>query len=378
MADFVNLRYVCYRCRKIKAYYYSNCTMCLQCSQKHIAVFKETKIPNPRDKKSWKKFFLNYEKSNEKEAASLFIDLYRVISYFREPELQRENNLKIILNKLKQASHEKNAFKHLKYWFTYSETKSIFLYYLGNQPRLCILLIEAGYVITEDIFLITLRTNILNKRHIDDYLELLSIMMKKLDLVSSNKKKNDELVLIGGEKPLRSESLSQNVIIIPNLTLIDHKRDTYLHNLINEMCDWLSSQSKFLNNPDSLYDYKVREIHFRAEGYMKTCKVLNEFIFSYVDSCTIARIATVKNAKNEAAITLGNLFKQNLKNNIKTVELLPIFIDLQNVIVEMLELFEKSIKQQKKIVSRKVKRNIIAKSINLEETVEDLKGCLNI
>jgi hypothetical protein len=30
--------------------------------------------------------------------------------------------------------------------------------------------------------------------------------------------------------------------------------DMYLHNLINEMCDWLSSQSKFLNNLDLLYN----------------------------------------------------------------------------------------------------------------------------
>ncbi|CAB4393029.1 unnamed protein product [Rhizophagus irregularis] len=122
----------------------------------------------------------------------------------------------------------------------------------------------------------------------------------------------------------------------------------------------------------------------RIAKYTKTCKFINEYIFSYFNSHIIARIVTIKNTINETAITLVNIFKQNLKDiemnliKFERFELLSIIVDFQNVVVEMIELFEKSIKQQKKVSNRKIKRNIEVKSINLEETVEDLKECSNI
>ncbi|CAG8758593.1 2783_t:CDS:1, partial [Rhizophagus irregularis] len=149
-----------------------------------------------------------------------------------EDELQSEEKLKIILNRLKQECHKKDAFKYLKDWYNYSETKLIFLNYLEYHPRLCILLIEAGYVITGEMFLLTLKADIYDDRHIDDYFEVINAILKKLNLESNNRKKKDKFGFVGGEKSLRSESLSQ---CITNLTLIDHYKQTYLHYFIYEM-----------------------------------------------------------------------------------------------------------------------------------------------
>ncbi|GBC00347.1 hypothetical protein RclHR1_03820012 [Rhizophagus clarus] len=386
-----NLKYICYICRESR-YYSNESTKCFRCNNLLSVVFKETVIPRARNLLAWRKLYQNYEKSNEKEAASLFADLHKVLKRTNETESQREEKLRLLLNKLKQESCKKKAFKYLKNWRNNSEIKLIFIDYLKYQPRLCILLIKAGFNITEDILLLALNTDISNKNHIDDYFEVLSIMLNKFNLVSNDKMKKDELVLIGGEKPKRLESLSQHITIMPNLTIIDHKKDTYLHDFINNMIGWLSSRSNFLNNPTTRYansyDWTLKSISCSAKGFMTTCKAINKFLFTYVDSCTISKIATMRNVKNESAIMLGRIFMEKLKNSIQSIEkimkfeefrefksLLPKIVDLQNVVMELMELFEKSIKQQRKISNRKIKRRIEIKSINLEETVEDLKEC---
>ncbi|RGB43376.1 hypothetical protein C1646_749952 [Rhizophagus diaphanus] len=390
MTSIENLKYICYKCRVVNMNLLSN--KC-KCRKQYTAIFKDTKIPNSRDERSWKKFYLNYEKSNEKEAASLFSELYKVINHrnfvfiiTNENEIQSEEKLKIILNRLKRECHKKDAFKYLKDWYNYSETKLIFRNYLECQPRLCILLIKAGYVITGEIFLSTLKADICDYKHIDDYFEVINVMLKELDLESNNRKKKDKFDLIGGEKSLRSESLSQ---CITKLTIIDYYKGTYLHYFIFEMSNWVNCYSNTfftgpLLNSKRYYGENISSVCSRIAKYTKTCKIINEYIFSYFNSHIIARIVTIKNARNETAITLGNIFKQNLKDiemnliKFERFELLSIIVDLQNVVVEMVELFEKSIKQQKKVNNRKIKRNIESKSINLEETVEDLKECSNI
>ncbi|PKK66316.1 hypothetical protein RhiirC2_784938 [Rhizophagus irregularis] len=349
-----NLKFICYKCREnVNLFciedmiWHNKC----KCHKQYTTIFK---IPNSQDERAWKKFYLNYEKSNEKEAASLFSDLYKVITYrnfnfiiTNEDELQSEEKLKIILNRLKQECHKKDAFKYLKDWYNYSETKLIFLNYLEYHPRLFI-----------------------------------NVILKKLNLESNNRKKKDKFGFVGGEKSLRSESLSQ---CITNLTLIDHYKQTYLHYFIYEMSNRVNYYSNtFFTGPllncKRYYDENIS----RIAKYTKTCKFINEYIFSYFNSHIIARIVTIKNTINETAITLVNIFKQNLKDiemnliKFERFELLSIIVDFQNVVVEMIELFEKSIKQQKKVSNRKIKRNIEVKSINLEETVEDLKECSNI
>jgi hypothetical protein len=57
-------------------------------------LIKETKIPIPCDLLTEKEFYLNYEKSNEKGTASLFVDLYIVLKITKETELQREEKIK--------------------------------------------------------------------------------------------------------------------------------------------------------------------------------------------------------------------------------------------------------------------------------------------
>ncbi|CAB4489668.1 hypothetical protein RhiirA5_425641 [Rhizophagus irregularis] len=362
-----NLKHICYKCREnVNLFYiedmiwHNKCKCCKQ----YTIIFKDTKIPNSQDERAWKKFYLNYEKN----------------------ELQSEEKLKIILNRLKQECHKKDAFKYLKDWYNYSETKLIFLNYLEYHPRLCILLIEAGYVITGEMFLLTLKADIYDDRHIDDYFEVINAILKKLNLESNNRKKKDKFGFVGGEKSLRSESLSQ---CITNLTLVDHYKQTYLHYFIYEMSNRVNYYSNtFFTDPllncKRYYDENISSVRSRIVKYTKTCKIINEYIFSYFNSHIIARIVTIKNTINETAITLVNIFKQNLKDiemnliKFERFELLSIIVDFQNVVVEMIELFEKSIKQQKKVSNRKIKRNIEVKSINLEETVEDLKECSNI
>jgi hypothetical protein len=386
-----NLIQICYNCRKSVGYFKSYANIeCSTCRNLLSVTFRETKIPNKHDLLAWKDFYLNYEKSNEKEAASLFAELYKVSESAKET--QSEEKLKIALNKLQQAARKKRTFKYLKDWRYNSEIKSIFISYLQRQPRLCILLIEAGYVITEDLLLLALKTNVFEKNHIDYYFEVLSIMLRELNLVSNDIMKKDNLFLTGGEKPKRIKLLSQHITIMPNFIIIDHKKDTYLHNFIREMSNWLNLYSNFLNNPISRYeygyDYKLRELNSKAEGFITTCKFINDFIFLHVGSCTISKMATMKNVKNESIITLGKIFIQNLKDSIKSIEkfmkleefrefksLLPKIVDLQNLVIKLLELFEKSIKQQRKASNRKIKRKLELKPINLEESVEDLKGC---
>lgn len=71
-----NLKHICYKCREnVNLFYiedmiwHNKCKCCKQ----YTIIFKDTKIPNSQDERAWKKFYLNYEKSNEKEAASLFL-----------------------------------------------------------------------------------------------------------------------------------------------------------------------------------------------------------------------------------------------------------------------------------------------------------------
>ncbi|EXX70846.1 hypothetical protein GLOIN_2v1775419 [Rhizophagus irregularis DAOM 181602=DAOM 197198] len=290
-----NLKHICYKCREnVNLFYiedmiwHNKCKCCKQ----YTIIFKDTKIPNSQDERAWKKFYLNYEKN----------------------ELQSEEKLKIILNRLKQECHKKDAFKYLKDWYNYSETKLIFLNYLEYHPRLCILLIEAGYVITGEMFLLTLKADIYDDRHIDDYFEVINAILKKLNLESNNRKKKDKFGFVGGEKSLRSESLSQ---CITNLTLIDHYKQTYLHYFIYEMSNRVNYYSNtFFTGPllncKRYYDENISSVRSRIAKYTETCKIINEYIFSYFNSHIIARLVTIKNTINETTITLVNIFKNKI------------------------------------------------------------------
>ncbi|RIA99612.1 hypothetical protein C1645_171595 [Glomus cerebriforme] len=195
------MKLICFNCHRSWNY---NCYFrCWHyCNTKCLVVFDETEVllrtsfkEYNLNRSDWKKFYLEYEKGGEKEAVSFFIDLHKVL--FAKELSQREKKLKTLLDKLLRASRKKDASKYLKNWLENPEINIIFSIYLKEQPKLCLLLIEAGFIITEDVLLSALKINLNNKSLFNSYFQVLSIMLKKFNLYNEKKQ---QLVYVINEK----------------------------------------------------------------------------------------------------------------------------------------------------------------------------------